>query len=243
MVRPDPRVVRAGRRAWHGLSAAQRTLDGSRSDPALDDTLPFLAKGLALGFAIALPVGPIGVLCFRRALEQGFWPAVAGGLGTATADAAYAAVAAFGITAVSTLLLDFERALAIAGGAVLLWVGMRAFRTGPVDRPAEARGRGLASMFTTTFLLTLANPTTILSFAAVFAGLGLVGAMRGGVAAGVLTLGVFAGSMLWWTVLSGTVSALRSRVSRSSLSLVNRASGVVLFAFGAFVLGSALFMR
>jgi putative LysE/RhtB family amino acid efflux pump len=209
----------------------------------LNDTLPFLAKGLALGFAIALPVGPIGVLCFRRALDEGFWPAVAGGLGTATADAAYAAVAAFGITAVSTLLLDFERALAITGGIVLLWVGVRAFRSRPAGPPAEARGRGLASMFTATFLLTLANPTTILSFAAVFAGLGLVGAMGHGAAAGVLTLGVFAGSMLWWILLSGAVSALRSRVSPSALAWVNRSSGVLLFAFGVFVLGSALFAR
>ena len=79
----------------------------------MSDTLTFLAKGLVLGFSIAAPVGPIGVLCFRRALDQGFWPAVAGGLGTAAADAAYAAVAAFGITAIATLLLDFQRALAI----------------------------------------------------------------------------------------------------------------------------------
>jgi threonine/homoserine/homoserine lactone efflux protein len=243
MVFPDALGVRAGRRGTRGLRGAQRTLHGTRSDSALTDTLPFLAKGLALGFAIALPVGPIGVLCFRRALEQGFWPAVAGGLGTATADAAYAAVAAFGITAVSTLLLDFERTLAVVGGIALLWVGVRAFRANLADRPAEARGRGLASMFAATFLLTLANPTTILSFAAVFAALGLIGEMSSGATAGVLTLGVFAGSMLWWILLSGAVSALRSRVSPSALVWVNRASGVLLFGFGVYVLGIMVFMR
>lgn len=216
---------------------------GTGTEPAVSDTFAFLAKGLVLGFSIAAPVGPIGVLCFRRALEQGFWPAAAGGLGTAAADAAYAAVAAFGITAISTLLLDFQRALAIVGGAALLWLGLRAFRTRPADRAAAAGGRGLAPMFAATFLLTLANPSTILSFAAVFAGLGLVGAMNGGTAAGVLTLGVFAGSMLWWVLLAGTVSALRARVPRSALLWANRSSGLLLGAFGIYVLGSAFFAR
>lgn len=205
----------------------------------MGETLPFLAKGLVLGFSIAAPVGPIGVLCFRRAMDQGFWPAAAGGLGTAAADAAYAAVAAFGLTAVSALLLDFQRALAIIGGVALLWLGWRAFRARPAERAAPAGERGLVSMFAATFLLTLANPTTILSFAAVFAGLGLVGAMRGGAAAGVLTLGVFAGSMLWWVLLSGTVSALRSRVPRGALVWVNRLSGLLLVAFGVYVLAGA----
>jgi threonine/homoserine/homoserine lactone efflux protein len=209
----------------------------------VSDTLPFLAKGLVLGFSIAAPVGPIGVLCFRRALDQGFWPAVAGGLGTAVADATYAAVAAFGITVVSALLLDYQRAFAIVGGMALLWLGARAFRARPSEPPASAEGRGLAPMFAATFLLTLANPPTILSFAAIFAGLGLVGAMRGGAAAGVLTLGVFGGSMLWWILLSGTVSALRMRVPRAALVWVNRSSGLLLGAFGVYVLGDALVGR
>jgi len=94
-------------------------------------------------------------------------------------------------------------------------------------------------MFAATFLLTLANPTTILSFAVLFAGLGLVGAMRGGAAAGVLTLGVFAGSMLWWVLLAATVSALRARVPRGALAQVNRVSGILLLAFGVYVLAGA----
>ncbi len=209
----------------------------------MSDTLIFLAKGLLLGFSIAAPVGPIGVLCFRRALEHGFWPAVAGGLGTAAADAAYAALAAFGITAVAALLLDFQHPLALVGGAALLWLGVRAFRARPADRPAETGGRGFVPTFAATFLLTAANPTTILSFAAVFAGLGLVGAMGGGTAAGMLTLGVFAGSMLWWMLLAGTVSALRARVPRTALVWVNRVSGLLLGTFGLYVLASALFAR
>lgn len=211
------------------------------------DTLPFLAKGLVLGFSIAAPVGPIGVLCFRRALERGFWPAAAGGLGTAAADAAYAAVAAFGLAAVSGALLGHQRALGLVGGAALLWLGARAFVARPAERAAEAPGAraggGLAAMFAATFLLTLANPATILSFAAVFAGLGLVGAMRGGAAATVLVLGVFAGSMLWWILLAGTVSALRDRVPHAALVWVNRASGAALGGFGLWVLWSAFAQR
>jgi threonine/homoserine/homoserine lactone efflux protein len=211
------------------------------------DTLPFLAKGLVLGFSIAAPVGPIGVLCFRRALERGFWPAVAGGLGTAVADAAYAAVAAFGITAVSAALLGFQRALALVGGIALVWLGVRAFVARPPDRAAQAVAEnatgGFFAMFASTFLLTLANPSTILSFAAVFAGLGLVSTMNGGAAAGVLTAGVFAGSMLWWIILSGTVSALRTRVPRAALVWVNRTSGILLGGFGLWVLWGALPQR
>jgi len=209
----------------------------------MSDTLPFLAKGLVLGFSIAAPVGPIGVLCFRRALEQGFWPAVAGGLGTAIADAAYAAVAAFGITAVSAALLGYQRTLALLGGAALIWLGARAFLARPPERgaavPVENARGGFMTMFAATFLLTLANPATILSFAAVFAGLGLVGTVNGGAAALVLTLGVLAGSMLWWIILAGTVSALRTRVPRTALVWVNRMSGLLLGGFGLWVLWGA----
>jgi len=209
----------------------------------MGDSLPFLAKGLVLGFSIAAPVGPIGVLCFRRALAQGFWPAVAGGLGTAVADAAYAAVAAFGITAASAALLGHQRALAVVGGIALVWLGVRAFLSRPPERAAETptgyATSGFLAMFAATFLLTLANPATLLSFAAVFVGLGLVGAMNGGQAAGALTVGVFAGSMLWWIILSGAVSALRARVPRAALVWVNRISGVLLGGFGLWVLRGA----
>ena len=209
----------------------------------VNELLPFLAKGLVLGFVIAVPVGPIGVLCFRRALDQGFWPAVAGGLGTAAADAAYAGVAAFGIAAVASVLIDYQRALAIAGGTALLWLGWRILRAAPTVRAAAVEARGLAAMFAATFLLTLANPTTILSFAALFAGLGLIGSMRDAAAASMLTAGVFAGSMLWWIFLSGAVTLLRARVPRTALFWVNRVSGLLLVAFGAYVLATVAVLR
>jgi threonine/homoserine/homoserine lactone efflux protein len=135
--------------------------------------LSFLVKGLAIGFAIAAPVGPIGVLCIRRSLTDGQRIGLATGLGAATADAAYGAVAAFGLTAVSTFLVKQRMALGIIGGAFLCYLGLRTWLSKPAEKPAEARGSGLASAYSSTLLLTLTNPTTILSFVAVFAGFGL----------------------------------------------------------------------
>ena len=190
-------------------------------------------KGLVLGLSIAAPVGPIGLLCIRRSLEAGFWPGVAGGLGTAVADAVYAAIAAFGLTAVSSLLLQAQGVLAVVGGIALIWLGWLAMTGKPPEAAAEApMTRSLWPSFASTFLLTMANPATILTFAAIFAGLGLA-AVDTAAGAAVLVIGVLLGSLLWWAILSGAVTLLRQRISATVVLWINRASGALLAAFGA----------
>jgi threonine/homoserine/homoserine lactone efflux protein len=199
----------------------------------------FLLKGMAIGLSIAAPVGPIGVLCIRRSVAGGMWAGFASGMGAATADAAYGAVAGFGLTAVSGFLVRSQSWLALAGGAFLCVLGVRTFLTEPATEPAGAQGGRFLGAYASTFLLTLANPATILSFVAVFAAFGL-GASVGYAAAASMVLGVFLGSALWWLALCGGIGLARARIGPRALRLVNHVSGVVLVAFGLVALARAL---
>jgi threonine/homoserine/homoserine lactone efflux protein len=193
----------------------------------------FFLDGLAIGFSIAAPVGPIGILCIRRSLADGPLGGLASGLGAATADAAYGCVAAFGLTAVSGFLSRQQVALGLVGGAFLCYLGIRTMvRTPPPGRAAPG-GAGPLGAYASTLLLTLANPATILSFAAVFAGLGLGGAADFGSAAKMVA-GVFLGSAAWWVILSSCVGLLRSRVNDTWMKAINLLSGAVLVAFGLY---------
>lgn len=198
-----------------------------------------LLKGIVLGFGIAAPVGPIGVLCIRRTLAEGRWVGLATGLGAATADALYGAVAAFGLTLVMQALVAQRLWLGLIGGAFLLVLGWRTFRAPPAQTAAKANtGQGLWAAFFSTFGLTLTNPLTILSFVAVFAGLG-VAAGAGLSEAAVLVMGVFIGSALWWLTLTTGISLLRARVTPQVLGWVNRGAGVLIMAFGLLALWTA----
>jgi threonine/homoserine/homoserine lactone efflux protein len=204
------------------------------------ETLPlFLLKGLVIGFSIAAPVGPIGVLCIRRSLRDGAWMGFMAGLGAATADAAYGCVAGFGLTAVSGFLVGHRQGLAFAGGAFLLYLGARTFLSGPATGPAaEGEGRP-RSVYASTLVLTLTNPATIISFTAVFASFG-VGLSSSYLPASLLVLGVFLGSAAWWFILSSAAGTLRTRVDSGWMRTVNRVSGATLLAFGLFALYHAL---
>lgn len=193
--------------------------------------LGVLARGIIIGFAIAAPVGPIGVLCIRRTLAAGRAAGFISGLGAATADGLYGGVAAFGLTAVANLLIGQRLWLRILGGGFLLYLGARTFLAPPAAG-APARQLPLAGAYASTFLLTLTNPMTILSFAAVFAGVGLGSAQRSYASAALLVLGVFAGSTLWWLTLSAAVGRFRARVAPPALVWVNRISGTIIAAFG-----------
>ncbi len=197
-------------------------------------SLSFFIKGIVIGFSIAAPVGPIGVLCIRRSLAEGSRMGLATGLGAATADALYGAVAGFGLTAISGFLVQQQFWLALIGGLFLCYLGARTFLSKPAAEAAPARQPGgLLSGYMSTLILTLANPATIFSFVAVFAGFGLGGTANYG-AASLLVLGVFTGSALWWLILSSSVGLLRSRVHGDWLGAVNRFSGALLFAFGVY---------
>jgi threonine/homoserine/homoserine lactone efflux protein len=197
-----------------------------------------LLKGLLIGFAIAAPVGPIGVLCIRRTLAEGRLSGLVSGLGAATADAFYGGVAAFGLTFVSDFLISQQTWLRLLGGLFLCYLGIKTTLAAPAEKPAPATGIGLLAAYTSTLFLTVANPMTILSFAAIFAGLALGTAGRDYRSAGVLVCGVFAGSAFWWLLLSGGVGLLRSRIRPSGLRWVNRISGAVITGCGVLSLVS-----
>ncbi len=208
-----------------------------------DGALGQFGQGLVFGLALAMPVGAIGLLCIRRSLEQGFVVGFATGLGAAVADATYGAVAAFGLTAVSGFLLEWQAVLALVGGAALVWLGVQSWRTrpaGPAAGPSAARSAGHRPLvaFVQTAGLTLANPQTVLTFVALFAGLGVaVGEDAGWAAALLLILGVFLGSAVWWLILAGVVGgALRHRLSTEAVGWINRGAGALIVGFGAFAI-------
>lgn len=190
-----------------------------------------LLKGLILGFSIAAPVGPIGVLCIRRTLTHGRWHGLVSGLGAATADCFYGCIAAFGLTIISNFLLDYAAWIRIVGGVFLIYLGIITLRSRPSTHAAEAKeGTGLTGAYASTLVLTLTNPMTILSFTAIFAGLGLIGSSQS--SAGLLVLGVFIGSAAWWLLLSGMVGLMRHRFTPRWLQWVNWLSGTVILLFG-----------
>ncbi len=202
--------------------------------------IPILLKGILLGFSIAAPVGPIGVLCIRRTLTDGRAAGLVSGLGAASADALYGCVAAFGLTFISDLLISQQLWLKLVGGAFLFYLGIKTLFAKPAQEAASTKGTGLPGAYTSTLFLTLTNPMTILSFAAIFAGLGIASTGADYASAGLLVLGVFLGSALWWLLLSGGVSLFRARFHPQALVWVNRISGAVILAFGVAALGSML---
>ncbi len=195
--------------------------------------LEFFIKGFAIGLAIAAPVGPIGVLCIRRSLAEGRRVGLATGLGAATADAAYGCIAAFGLTAFSGFLVAQRVWLGLIGGAFLCCLGVRTLTSKPPERAPQPQVSSLASAYFSTVILTLTNPMTILSFAAVFMGLGLTAAPDY-LAAAAVVVGVFSGSTSWWVLLSSGVAMLRSHITPRWMQGINAVSGIVLLAFGIY---------
>jgi threonine/homoserine/homoserine lactone efflux protein len=192
----------------------------------------FFLRGLVIGFSIAAPVGPIGVLCIRRTLAEGRTSGFVSGLGAATADGLYGCVAGFGLTFLSNLLIQQQTWIRLIGGLFLCALGLKTFFASPAQEEASARVKGLAAAYASTFVLTLTNPMTILAFAAIFAGLG-VGSTEGNyLAAGILVAGVFAGSAIWWLFLSGAVGLFKRSISLAGMRWINRISGLIISAFG-----------
>jgi threonine/homoserine/homoserine lactone efflux protein len=189
-------------------------------------------QGFMVGLAIAAPVGPISVLCIGRTLSGGAGSGMASGLGAATADAIYAGAAAFGLTLVCDFFLHQQVFIRAVGGSFLFYLGIRYFFSRPTGGIGSARGGTRWANYASTFLLTLANPPTILFFLALFAGLGIAKDSPGGSAAGLLVAGVFIGSSVWWLILSLFVSLFRKKVTMERMRWTNRFSGLILLGFG-----------
>ena len=200
----------------------------------------FLLRGLIIGFSIAAPVGPIGVLCIRRTLAKGKSSGLISGRGAATADAIYGSIAGFGLTFISNFLISQQVWLRLIGGGFLCYLGLKTFLASPSKQAVSTNGNGLISAYVSTFFLTLTNPITILSFAAIFAGLGVGSASRNYFSAGVLVVGVFIGSALWWLLLSSGVGLFGEKLNVTGLRWVNRISGMVIIIFGIVALLSLI---
>ena len=194
------------------------------------------ARMFVIGIVVAAPVGAMGILCIQRVLAHGWRAGLATGAGIATADAGYAALAAFGVTAVSQWMVAYQAQFRIVGGIGLVWLGWRAVRTPPAHAAATAvDSPRLGVLYSSAVGLTLTNPMTIMAFAAIFAGAGLV-AQTGTGSALVVTLGVALGSLSWWLALSTGVWAVRHAISDRVMLIVNRISGGLLMAFGVLAL-------
>ncbi len=204
--------------------------------------IPFLLRGIIIGFSIAAPVGPIGVLCIRRTLSDGRSYGLVSGLGAASADAIYGAVAGFGLTFISNFLVSQQMWLRIIGGLFLFYLGVKTLLAKPAQDAAlvKKNNRGLIGAYASTFFLTVTNPMTIISFAAIFAGLGLASSEANYISATILISGVFIGSAAWWFILSLGVGLFRERFTNYGLQWVNRVSGVIIAGFGLFAFISAL---
>jgi threonine/homoserine/homoserine lactone efflux protein len=195
--------------------------------------ITFFFKGIVLGFAIAAPAGPIGLLCVQRTLAQGRTCGFVSGMGAATADGFYGSVAAFGLTAISAFLLRFSVPIRIIGAGFLFYLAARTFFAQPKESSTErVFGASLWNAYASTVFLTLTNPMTILSFMAVFAGFGIVNAERAYLKSALLVAGVFSGSSLWWLILSGMVGLFKARLSPRNLLWINRISGTLIAALG-----------
>jgi len=200
----------------------------------MDLTLFF--RGLILGITIAAPVGPTGVLCMQRALAGGKLFGFASGLGASTAHGFFAFIAAFGLTTISTFVAGHHFWFRLGGGIFICYLGLRVFLFVPPERISSVGGAGYVGAYASIFLLTLLNPITALFFFAVFPGFGTINQGAGYGSASMLVMGVFAGSALWWFILSGITNLFRDRMGLSYLRWINRISGGVIILFGVIIL-------
>jgi threonine/homoserine/homoserine lactone efflux protein len=196
-----------------------------------------LVKGAGIGFAVAAPVGPIGMVCIRTTLERGRVAGFAAGLGAAVADAIYGAIGVLGVTAISGVIEAQRVWLELGGGIFVILFGIHLGLTKPnIQNGNEEIPISLWADFMKTLVLTLANPSTILTFMAIFAG--VPGAAASSMAAVPATvLGVLLGSAAWWLLLSQGVGVIRHRFSERALKWMNWAAGILLVAFGVYTLG------
>jgi threonine/homoserine/homoserine lactone efflux protein len=206
----------------------------------LNDIWWFL-RGLAIGLAVAIPVGPIALLCMRRTLERGFLVGFSTGVGAAAADLFYAAIAAFGIAAVETALLQYRTSLAFVGGLFLIALAAKtAFSKPAVVQQAAARNGGMLSAVISGFVLTATNPLTVFGFVAIFAGFGVGRGLTDSGRAISLVVGVLAGSTIWWMALTSVITRLRHLFSSRTLHRLNVAAAALIAGFGGYELVTAL---
>ena len=217
----------------------QRVKEGSKVNITAE-SLQIILKGLALGFSIAAPVGPIGILCIRRTLARGFKSGAVSGLGAASADAIYGTIAAAGLTLVADFLAAQKLWMGLLGGGFLLYLGVKTFFSKPAENSVRSDSQTLGGDFISTLLLTLSNPMTIFAFVAIFAGFSAQSVSGYRTSAFLLVLGVFCGSAFWWLTLSTLVNLLRQRLNSGVIYLINKAAALTIAGFGVYLIFSQI---
>jgi threonine/homoserine/homoserine lactone efflux protein len=199
----------------------------------------YLLKGLAIGFSLAAPVGPVGILCIRRTLAYGSKRGIVVGLGAASADMIYGIVAAFGVTLISDFISQQQHWIRFVGGIFMLILGYRTFFSHPATDTTTNGKNGHARTFVSTFFLTVTNPMTLFAFAAVFAGIGLDQAIGHHGFAVFLVTGIFVGSLAWFSLLTGLVHIFHEKLTTDGLVIINKIAGSLLALFGIIALWSS----
>jgi threonine/homoserine/homoserine lactone efflux protein len=205
----------------------------------------FFIRGLLIGLSIAATVGPMSVLCIQRTLNKGQLYGLVSGLGIATADGVYGSIAAYGLTLITSFLIHEQQWIRLIGGLFLMYLGIKTILSKPPERAAilNTKTNCYLGAYASTFLLTLTNPLTILSFAAIFAGIGVGSTSKSFFSATAVVLGVFSGSTLWWIILTSIISLLRQKMNTQWLLWINRISGAIITLFGIVALLSLLSIR
>lgn len=202
------------------------------------NTTLFFLKGLVAGFVIAAPVGPVGIMCIHRTITQGKPAGYVSGLGAAIADTFYGVAAAFGLSLLAAELMNHQILLRSIGGTVLCLIGLRSLITRRVPAPAAPAREKLLGDFASAFFVTLTNPLTVLTFAAVFAAIGIAEVGEKARWGAALVVGVFAGAAAWWFLLTSLAGLFRGLLSDAGVLWINRGSGAIILVFGALLLAS-----
>lgn len=208
--------------------------------------MQLILTGMTIGLIVAAPVGPVNILCIHRTLERGFFGGLAAGLGATLADGLIALLAALGLTAISGLMARYQVPIQLVGGLIMLAFGLKLFATRPRangnGNGGERHGKGIGWTVPQTFVLTITNPGAVLGLFAIFSGAGSAIGLDNWREAAIVVLAVMAGSLVWWTGLSGIVARIRHKLTERTLTLINRSAGIALLLFGGLLILRAILM-
>lgn len=195
-------------------------------------------KGFIIGLSLAVVIGPIAILCMQQTLVHGFYAGIACGLGVATADGLYGAVAGLGLSFITDILQAYQFWLQLGGGLLLCYLGITTFRRTIVATETEPTATRLINMYLSTCVLTLSNPMTLIPLSALLATLEVSTTIDRSLLIALLFAGFFCGSLIWWIVLTTAITLFKKRISASTLVLINRIAGIIIFMFGISILAS-----
>ena len=193
----------------------------------------YFIQGIVIGLTLAVPVGPISLLCIQRTIAGGRLYGIISGLGVATADSFYAAITVLGLTVISGLIIAEQSLFRFLAGIILILIGIRVFMSVPEDVSAKSEHETYLNHYLSMVAIAIANPLTLVFFMVILPGFGVVIHGTAFLPAAEFVAGVFFGSMVWWVILCGSVGSVRSHISVKNLGLINRVSGLLISCFGA----------